>query len=66
MTKFRPPSWAEPEPGEDTVEICYTDGETTKELHLPLSWRLGCSSFRVRQAFCSAWASISWRAPTRK
>lgn len=64
MAKFRPPSWAEPEPGEDTIEIEYTDGSTTKELHLPPWWRIRCSS--LRQAFRSVWAWISSRIPTRK
>lgn len=66
VVKFRPPSWAEPEPGEDTIEIEYTC-ETTKELHLPLTWRIRCSSFwRLRQAVTSAWASISCFFPTKK
>lgn len=65
MPKFRPPSWAEPEPGEDTVEIEYTDGSTTKELHLPLAWRIWCSSFRRRcQAVASAVSSCF--LPTKK
>ncbi|AYD81382.1 hypothetical protein SEA_JUSTBECAUSE_227 [Streptomyces phage JustBecause] len=64
MTKFRPPSWAEPEPGEDTIEIEYTDGSTTKELHLPPAWRIRCSSFRrLRQAVASALSSC---LPTKK
>lgn len=67
MAKFRPPSWAEPEPGEDTIEIEYTDGSTTKELHLPLFWRVRYSSFwRSRQAVASAWASMSCFLPTKK
>ncbi len=59
MAKFRPPSWAEPEPDEDTIEIDYTC-ETTKELHPPSWWRIRCSSL-LRQA--SGWVSS---LPTKK
>lgn len=65
MSKFQPPSWAEPEPGEDTIEIEYTDGSATKELHLPLTWRIRYSSFRrLCQAVASAVSSPF--LPTKK
>lgn len=40
MKKFVPPSWAEPEPGEETVEIFYTDDIPTAEIQLPGRWRM--------------------------
>lgn len=40
VKKFRPPSWAEPEPGEDTIEIAYTDDVPTAEIQLPGRWRM--------------------------
>jgi hypothetical protein len=64
MAKFQPPSWAEREPGDDAVEIFYTDGSTTKELRPPSWWRVRRSSFRLSfQAFRSA---VSSCLPTKK
>lgn len=59
------PSWAEPEPGEDTIEIAYTDGSTTKELHPPAWWWVRCSSLR-RSCQASLSAVASWCLPTKK
>ena len=46
MAKFRPPSWAAPEPGEDTIEIEYTDGSTTKAVTKPELLRLVSGNLR--------------------